>query len=81
MNHHSARHATVSGAVHLTCYSLRHSFTTWHYAHLKDILKLMSLGGEAKADMVRRYSKDAPDDLPDRLLAHGWDFRSTSGRS
>ena len=65
----------------VTCYTLRHSFATWHYAQSKDILKLMSTGGWAKVDMVRRYTKDAPDDLPDRLLAHGWDFRSRSGQS
>jgi integrase len=60
----------------VTPYTLRHSFATWYYAQTKDFGGLMDQGGWAKADMANRYRKIAPDDLAERLFAHGWDFRT-----
>lgn len=56
-------------------YTLRHTWATWFYAQTRDFGGLMDLGGWLKADTANRYRKLAPDDLADRLLAHGWDFR------
>lgn len=58
----------------VTPHVLRHTWATWHYAVHKDILKLMTDGNWLRQDMVQRYVKIAPADLPARLLAHGWVF-------
>jgi integrase len=60
----------------VTPYTLRHTWATWYYAQTQDFAGLMDLGGWEKADTAMRYRKIAPDDLADRLLAHGWDFRT-----
>lgn len=59
----------------VTPYTCRHTWATWFYAQTRDFGALMDLGGWTKADTANRYRKIAPDDLGDRLLAHGWDFR------
>jgi len=61
----------------VTPYVLRHTWATWYYAQTRDFGGLMDLGGWDKADTANRYRKMAPDDLADRLLAHGWDFRTS----
>lgn len=60
----------------VTPHTLRHTWATWYYAQTADFGRLLDLGGWRKADMANRYRKVAPADLGDRLLAHGWDFRS-----
>lgn len=60
----------------VTPYTLRHTWATWFYAQTRDFGALMDLGGWDRADTANRYRKIAPDDLPQRLLAHGWDFRT-----
>lgn len=62
----------------VTPHVLRHTWATWYYAQTKDFGGLMDLGGWAKSDMANRYRKLAPDDLADRLLRFGWDFRQKS---
>ncbi|MEL6646982.1 MAG: site-specific integrase [Pseudomonadota bacterium] len=59
----------------VTPHVLRHTWATWSYAQTLDFGTLMDQGGWSKADMANRYRKLAPDDLSERLLAHGWDFR------
>jgi len=59
----------------LVFYSLRHSWATFFSAQVGDLNMLIDKGGWAKADTARRYRKQAPADLGERLLAHGWDFR------
>ena len=59
----------------LVFYTCRHSWATWFSAQVGDQDLLVDRGGWAKADMARHYRKQAPRDLADRLLAHGWDFR------
>lgn len=63
----------------VTPHVLRHTWATWFYAQTRDFGALMDLGGWSSADMANRYRKLAPDDLADRLLDHGWDFRLTFG--
>lgn len=58
----------------VTPHVLRHTWATWYYAQTRDFGGLMDLGGWQKADMANRYRKQAPDDLPERLEAFGWDF-------
>ncbi len=65
----------------VTPHVLRHTWATWFYAQTRDFGALMDQGGWAKADMANRYRKLAPDDLADRLLAFGWDFRQESVNS
>lgn len=60
----------------VTPHTLRHTFATWHYAMNKDLLLLMTRGGWKKPDMALKYAKLAPADLPEKLLSHGWDFRT-----
>jgi integrase len=69
-----ARDAAGLGA-DVTPHVLRHTWATWFYAQTKDYGALMDLGGWGDADMANRYRKLAPDDLSQRLLDHGWDFR------
>lgn len=59
----------------VTPHVLRHTWATWFYAQTRDFGSLMDQGGWSKADMANRYRKLAPDDLSERLLKHGWDFR------
>ncbi len=59
----------------VTPHVLRHTWATWFYAQTRDFGTLMDQGGWAQADMANRYRKLAPDDLAERLLSHGWDFR------
>lgn len=60
----------------VTPHTLRHTWATWFYAQTRDFGALLDLGGWSKADVANIYRKIAPDDLAERLLAHGWDFRS-----
>lgn len=57
-------------------YTLRHTWATWFSAQNGDQDLLLDRGGWAKADTARHYRKQTPRDLSDRLLAHGWDFRT-----
>ena len=61
-------------------YSLRHTWATWHYSMCKDWGRLLDEGGWNRSDTANRYRKIAPSDLPERLLAHGWEFREEDGR-
>jgi len=58
----------------VTPHVLRHTWATWFYSQTRDFGALMDLGGWKKSDMANRYRKIAPEDLADRLFAHGWDF-------
>jgi integrase len=59
----------------VTPHVLRHTFATWYYAASgHNLVALMQAGGWRKVDMALRYTKLAPSDLADRLLAHGWNF-------
>lgn len=60
----------------VTPHVLRHTWATWFYAQTRDFGTLTDQGGWSKADMANRYRKLAPDDLSERLLKHGWDFRA-----
>ncbi len=60
----------------LLLYSLRHCWATFFSAQVGDHDLLIDRGGWASSSMARRYRKRAPKDLADRLLAHGWDFRT-----
>jgi integrase len=64
----------------VTPHVLRHTWATWFYAATGDTLRLEARGGWRSPAMVRRYTKLAPSDLPERLLAHGWDFGGDRGR-
>lgn len=64
----------VKGPHKVTPHTLRHTWATWFYSMTKDFGGLIDLGGWEKSDMANHYRKMAPADLPDRLLAHGWDF-------
>lgn len=68
------------GPMKVTPHVLRHTWATWFYAQTRDFGALMDLGGWSKADMANRYRKLAPDDLAERLLARGWDFRQDFGK-
>jgi integrase len=59
----------------VTPHVLRHTWATWFYAQTRDFGALIDLGGWDKADTANRYRKIAPDDLGQRLLDFGWDFR------
>ncbi len=63
----------------VTPHTIRHTWATWHYAQNRDFGALLDLGGWSTADVANIYRKIAPDDLAERLLAHGWDYR-TAGR-
>lgn len=71
-----ARDAAKLGS-DVTPHTIRHTWATWFYAQTRDFGELLDLGGWSKADVANIYRKIAPDDLAERLLAHGWDFRST----
>ncbi|MEL7513648.1 MAG: site-specific integrase [Pseudomonadota bacterium] len=58
----------------ITPHVLRHTWATWYYAATKDFGGLMDLGGWKTPSVANRYRKLAPEDLPERLLAHDWDF-------
>lgn len=59
----------------VTPHTCRHTWATWYYAATKDFGGLIDLGGWEKSDMANHYRKNAPDDLAQRLLAHGWNFQ------
>lgn len=65
----------------VTPHVLRHTWATWYYAQTLDFGGLLDLGGWDKADTANRYRKIAPDDLPDRLRAHGWIFGKVSANT
>lgn len=58
----------------VTPHVLRHTWATWYFAATKDFGGLMDLGGWKSPAMANRYRKLAPEDLANRLLAHGWNF-------
>lgn len=59
----------------VTPHVLRHTWATWYYAASgHNLVALMQAGGWKKTDMAMRYTKLAPADLADRLLAHGWGY-------
>ena len=59
----------------VTPHVLRHTWATWFYSQTGDFGRLLDLGGWADAETANIYRKIAPDDLGDRLLKSGWDFR------
>jgi integrase len=65
-----------AGPNRVTPHTCRHTWATWFYAATKDFGGLTDMGGWEKTDMANHYRKAAPSDLPDRLLAHGWDFNN-----
>lgn len=65
----------ATGARKVTPHTIRHTWATWHYSQNRDFGELLDLGGWSKADVANIYRKIAPDDLAERLLARGWDFR------
>jgi len=74
---HRAREAAgfaSTGPDKVTPHTIRHTWATWYYAQTRDFGAMLDLGGWADADTANIYRKIAPDDLSDRLLAHGWDF-------
>jgi integrase len=60
----------------LVFYSLRHTWATWFSAQVGDQDLLVDRGGWASADTARHYREQVTADFSDRLLAHGWDFRT-----
>lgn len=62
----------------VTPHVLRHTWATWFYCQTRDFGTLMDQGGWSDAGTANRYRKLAPDDLPERLLRHGWEFRAPS---
>ncbi|MFW8636684.1 tyrosine-type recombinase/integrase [Cribrihabitans pelagius] len=64
-----------NGPRKVTPHTIRHTWATWFYSQTQDFGKLLDLGGWADADTANIYRKMAPEDLPERLLQHGWDFR------
>jgi integrase len=69
----------ATGPEKVTPHTIRHTWATWHYSQNRDFGALLDLGGWSSADVANIYRKIAPDDLGQRLLSHGWDFR-TAGR-
>ncbi|WP_138423689.1 tyrosine-type recombinase/integrase [Maritimibacter alexandrii] len=59
----------------VTPHVLRHTWATWHWSQNRDLLELMRSGGWKKSDVAMAYTKLAPADLGEQLLANGWDFR------
>lgn len=57
-------------------YTLRHTWATWFSAQVGDLALLIDRGGWSDAKMAMHYRKQAPADLGERVLAHGWDFRT-----
>lgn len=74
-----AANLEASGPRKVTPHTIRRTWATWHYAQNRDFGMLLDLGGWSKADVANIYRKIAPDDLAQRLLDHGWDYR-TAGR-
>ncbi len=70
----TAREAAQLGP-DVTPHVLRHTWATWHWSQNRDLLELMRSGGWKRADVALHYTKLAPADLGERLLAKGWDFR------
>lgn len=64
----------AKGPRKVTPHTCRHTWATWYYSATKDFGGLIDLGGWEKADMANHYRKNAPADLADRLLDHGWNF-------
>lgn len=69
-----ARDAAGLGA-DVTPHTIRHTWATWYYSQTRDFGGLLDLGGWSSAAMANIYRKIAPDDLAERLLSHGWDYR------
>lgn len=59
----------------VTPHTVRHTWATWYHAQTGDFGRLLDLGGWSDADTANIYRKIAPEDLGDRLLKAGWDFR------
>lgn len=58
----------------VVCYTLRHTWATYHSAQVGNHDLLLDRGGWAKSDTARDYRKSHPADLADQLYAYGWDF-------
>lgn len=63
-----------AGLERVTPHVMRHTWATWFYAQTGDILKLKTLGGWSKFDMVEVYAHLAPTNMGERLIKAGWDF-------
>ncbi|MFD1509476.1 tyrosine-type recombinase/integrase [Lacimonas salitolerans] len=73
---HKLCHAAgLRDAEEIVFYTLRHTWATWFSAQVGDLALLIERGGWSDAEMAMHYRKQAPADLGERLLAHGWDFR------
>jgi integrase len=68
--------ASEAGEDPVVFYTLRHTWATFFSAQVGDQDLLIDRGGWARADMARHYRKQAPRDLAERLLAHGWNYRT-----
>lgn len=53
----------------------RHTWATWFWAHNKDLMQIMALGGWRAPSIASRHTKLAPSSLGSDLLKEGWDFR------
>lgn len=58
----------------VVCYTLRHTWATYHSAQVGNHDLLLDRGGWAKSDTARDYRKAYPADLAEQLYAYGWDF-------
>lgn len=59
----------------VTPHVCRHTWATWFWAHNKDLVRLMALGGWETARIALDYTKLAPPSLAQDLFELGWDFR------
>lgn len=65
----------------VVCYTLRHTWATYHSAQVGNHDLLLDRGGWAKADTARDYRKAYPADLAEQLYAYGWDFGQDPGNT
>lgn len=59
----------------VTPHIIRHTWATWYYSQTRDFGALLDLGAWSDPKTANIYRKVAPEDLAQRLLDHGWDYR------
>ncbi|MFX0542974.1 tyrosine-type recombinase/integrase [Roseovarius sp. S4756] len=64
----------------VVCYTLRHTWATFHSAQVAHHDLLLDRGGSAKADTARDYRQAHPADLVEQLYACGWGLWARSGQ-
>lgn len=69
-----ARASERAGLAPVTAHTLRHTWATWFYAQTNDILRLKTLGGWSKYEMVEVYTHLAPRSLAGKVKEAGWNF-------